>query len=149
WWLCRLEELYIARRPAHRVCAALNVGALDAFQLPISDLSRDRELSSWKSTKAGSRLSGSKEFDCDTCNSPELNAGIYGLRCYRQHPSDLDEELMADGFEPVSAALFSKFRFRRANVSQLHNRIVACATALAAVTRSLRRTRSSGVGHSL
>src|SRR5262249_21539642 len=23
WWLCRLEELHIARRPAHGVCAAL------------------------------------------------------------------------------------------------------------------------------
>jgi hypothetical protein len=53
------------------------------------------------------------------------------------------------GFEPVSAAVFWIFRFRKANVPQLHNRTVACATALAAVTRSLRRTRSSGVGHSL
>src|SRR5262249_1636640 len=52
-------------------------------------------------------------------------------------------------FEPVSAEVFRIFRFRKPNVPQLHNLIVACATALAAVTRSLRRTRSSGVGHSL
>ena len=53
------------------------------------------------------------------------------------------------GFEPVSAAVFWIFRIREPNVPQLHNRTVACATALEAVTRSLRRTRSSGVGHSL
>src|SRR5262245_33189752 len=65
-------------------------------------------------------------------------------------PRDFSRESCRDvGFEPVSAAVFWIFRFRKANVPQLHNRTVACATALAAVTRSLRRTRSSGVGHSL
>ena len=44
---------------------------------------------------------------------------------------------------------FEIFRLRKPNAPQLHNRIVACATALAAMTRSVRRTRSSGVGHSL
>jgi ATP-dependent Lon protease len=34
-------------------------------------------------------------------------------------------------------------------LDQPHNRTVACVTAWAAVTRSVRRTRSSGVGHSL
>src|SRR5215510_15632295 len=53
------------------------------------------------------------------------------------------------GFEPVSAAVFWIFRFRKANVPQLHNRTVACATALAAVTRSLRRTRSWGLARCL
>src|SRR5215831_3199707 len=52
------------------------------------------------------------------------------------------------GFEPVSAAVIWIFRLRKP-LTQLHNRTVACATALAAVTRSVRRTRSSGVGHSL
>jgi hypothetical protein len=37
----------------------------------------------------------------------------------------------------------------QARHTQPHNRTVAWATALAAITRSLRRTRSSGVGHSL
>ena len=61
-------------------------------------------------------------------------------------PIDSDHGIYRD---PVSAAVFRIFRTRKPNVPQLHNRTVACATALAAVTRSLRRTRSSGVGHSL
>src|SRR5262249_60402639 len=73
-----------------------------------------------------------------------VNTGIYGLRCYRRHPSDLDEELLADGFEPVSAAGFWKFRFRRANVSQLPNRILAWATAFGAGEAARRRSRPLG-----
>ena len=55
------------------------------------------------------------------------------------HPSGLPTKL--------SWMVHSAWTFPR--LPQPHNRTVAWVTALAAVTRSLRRTRSSGVGHSL